>query len=357
MTSNSQPIMPNQTNVQDVQPQGAELSSTPPVRSQTPGFQAPGFQVETPAVEAKPSLEVAPSSPQLESSTREQSNSALTRLLIGGLVGATVGTLIGALANRRTSQGLNHSAEGVGRAFKTIGDGLGQAAHGVGDAVKSVSEGVSYAVVGSTQDAAAGIAEGTEQVKESSTDVVQSGAQQVSQAVKEIAEGTQRLKNDATVAAAEAIQTTADQANRAIGKLARGTQQAKVTAAETAKTVADPVDDAVQSTADAAKATSASMRQAVDQKADQTARAQTMPEAPSVSEPSVEAASAHDLFADIEANIEISEDGRDGREIRDDFFDAASAGFVKEDVIDISPQPDPFPSVEVSRPDHKSKGK
>jgi gas vesicle protein len=79
--------------------------------------------------------------------------------LVGGLVGGTLGTLAAALANRKTSKGFNHSAEGVGRAFKTIGQGLGQAAQGVGEAAKSVSEGVTYAVVGSAQD----ITEGTQQ--------------------------------------------------------------------------------------------------------------------------------------------------------------------------------------------------
>ncbi|MBD0270198.1 MAG: hypothetical protein ICV77_18120, partial [Cyanobacteria bacterium Co-bin8] len=64
--------------------------------------------------------------------------------------------------------------------------------------------------------------------------------------------------------------------------------------------------------------------------------------------------SASDFFEATEIQEEA---GLDGSEIRDDFLDAAPTGFVKEDIVDISPQPSPFPSVEVSRPDRKLKGK
>ena len=80
-------------------------------------------------------------------------NNNLNKALIGGLVGATLGTLAAALANKRTAQGANHAAKGVGKAVKSVTEGVNHAAKGVGAAVKNVTEGVNYAVVGTVVDA------------------------------------------------------------------------------------------------------------------------------------------------------------------------------------------------------------
>ena len=90
-------------------------------------------------------------------------STGLSRALIGGLIGATLGTLAGALANKRTAEGVNHVAKGVGVA------------------VKSVAEGVNHAVIGGAVDASKDIAEG---VKSSVTGVLDT--------VKDIAEDTKQ---------------------------------------------------------------------------------------------------------------------------------------------------------------------
>lgn len=97
-------------------------------------------------------------------------NNALTKLLVGGLVGATLGTLASALANKRTAQGANHAAKGVGKAVKSVSEGVNIAAKGVGEAVKTVTEGVNHAVVGSVVDALKDTAESAKQSVESAKD-------------------------------------------------------------------------------------------------------------------------------------------------------------------------------------------
>ncbi len=108
-------------------------------------------------------------------------STGLSRALIGGLIGATLGTLAGALANKRTAEGVNHVAKGVGVAVKSVAEGVNHAAKGVGVAVKSVAEGVNHAVIGGAVDASKDIAEG---VKSSVTGVLDT--------VKDIAEDTKQ---------------------------------------------------------------------------------------------------------------------------------------------------------------------
>lgn len=119
----------------------------------------------------------------------------LARALMGGLIGATLGTLAGALANKRTAQGVNHAAKGVG-------EGVNQAAKGVGHAVKSVAEGVSQAVIGNAADTVDAVKDTAEAVKPS---VI--GA---ADAVKDTAEGVKR----SVVGAADAVKDTAEDVKR-----------------------------------------------------------------------------------------------------------------------------------------------
>jgi len=108
----------------------------------------------------------------------------LGRALVGGLIGATLGTLVGALANKRTAEGVNHAAKGVGIAVKSVAEGINQATKGVGVAVKSVAEGVNHAVIGGAVDAVKDTAEG---VKQSVTGAVD--------AVKDTSEGAKPYNN------------------------------------------------------------------------------------------------------------------------------------------------------------------
>ena len=55
-------------------------------------------------------------------------NNGLNKALLGGLIGATLGTLAAALANKRTAQGANHAAKGVGKAAKSVTEGVNHAA-------------------------------------------------------------------------------------------------------------------------------------------------------------------------------------------------------------------------------------
>lgn len=100
-------------------------------------------------------------------------NNNLNKALIGGLVGATLGTLAAALANKRTAQGANHAAKGVGKAVKSVSEGVNHAAKGVGEAVKNVTEGVNHAVVGTVVDALKNTADSAKQSVEASADMGQ----------------------------------------------------------------------------------------------------------------------------------------------------------------------------------------
>lgn len=109
--------------------------------------------------------------------TSKSTNNGLTKALVGGLIGATLGTLAAALANKRTSQGVNHAARGVGQAAKTVGEGVNHAAKGVGQAVKAVTEGVNYAVVGGVAEAVKNTAENAKQAVAGAADAVKDSVQ------------------------------------------------------------------------------------------------------------------------------------------------------------------------------------
>lgn len=113
-------------------------------------------------------------------------NNGLTKALVGGLIGATLGTLAAALANKRTTQGVNHAAKGVGQAAKSVAEGVNHAAKGVGQAAKTVTEGVNYAVLGAVADVVKDTADNAKQAVES-----------VAQGNREIASGEARTGKQA----------------------------------------------------------------------------------------------------------------------------------------------------------------
>jgi len=126
----------------------------------------------------------------------------LGRALVGGLIGATLGTLVGALANKRTAEGVNHAAKGVGIAVKSVAEGINQATKGVGVAVKSVAEGVNHAVIGGAVDAVKDTAEGVKQSVTGAVDAVKDTAEGAKQsvtgavdAVKDTSEGAKPYNN------------------------------------------------------------------------------------------------------------------------------------------------------------------
>jgi len=122
-------------------------------------------------------------------------STGLARALMGGLIGATLGTLVGALANKRTSEGVNHAAKGVGVAVKSVAEGVNQAAKGVGVAVKSVAEGVNHAVIGGAVDAVKNTSEDAKQSVVAAVDAVKNTSEDAKQSV---------------VAAVDAVKSTAE---------------------------------------------------------------------------------------------------------------------------------------------------
>jgi len=124
-------------------------------------------------------------------------NPGLTRALMGGLIGATLGTLVGALANKRTSEGVNHAAKGVGVAVKSVTEGVSHAAKGVGVAVKSVTEGVSHAVIGGTVEAVKDTAEGAKQSVSGAVEAVKNVAEGAKQTVTGAADAIKDATEDA----------------------------------------------------------------------------------------------------------------------------------------------------------------
>ncbi len=129
-------------------------------------------------------------------------NPGVTRALMGGLIGATLGTLIGALANKRTSEGVNHAAKGVGVAVKSVAEGVNHATKGVGVAVKSVAEGVNHAVIGGAIDAVKDTSKGVKQSVTGAVEAAKGVAEDTKQsvtgaveAVKGAAEDTRRSDN------------------------------------------------------------------------------------------------------------------------------------------------------------------
>ena len=137
-------------------------------------------------------------------------NPALSRALIGGLIGATLGSLAAAFAGKKTSEGVNHAAKGIGKALNTVGQGLNQTAKGVGEAAISIAEGTRYAVVGGALEAATGVAEGTKQVVVGTADAVQDTAQSVGQTVQSVVKNTADAVQDTAQSVSQTAQGTAD---------------------------------------------------------------------------------------------------------------------------------------------------
>jgi gas vesicle protein len=154
-------------------------------------------------------------------------NSVLSRLLMGGLIGATLGATLGTLASafagKRTSEGVNRAAKGVGEAAKTIAQGVTQTAKGVGDAAKSVADGVNYAVVGSLQDTASGVSRAVgaafEAAKGTAKDTVEGVSNAVEGALDAVKDTAENAKQSA-ISASDAVKDTAENAKQsAIGAI------------------------------------------------------------------------------------------------------------------------------------------
>ena len=115
----------------------------------------------------------------------QKGNNNLNKVLLGGLLGATLGTLAAALANKKTAQGANLAAKGVGDAVKSVGEGVNVAAKGVGEAAKTVAEGVNQGLVSPVMDVFKDTAEGAKKSLESATDKLKQTAEYVNPADQE----------------------------------------------------------------------------------------------------------------------------------------------------------------------------
>jgi|GEM_PF-3390043 len=117
--------------------------------------------------------------------SKGQKGNNLNKVLLGGLLGATLGTLAAALSNKKTIQGANLAAKGVGDAVKSVGEGVNVAAKGVGEAAKTVAEGVNQGLVNPVVDAIKDTAEGAKKSLESATDKLKQTADYVNPADQE----------------------------------------------------------------------------------------------------------------------------------------------------------------------------
>jgi gas vesicle protein len=117
--------------------------------------------------------------------SKGQKGNNLNKVLLGGLLGATLGTLAAALSNKKTVQGANLAAKGVGDAVKSVGEGVNVAAKGVGEAAKTVAEGVNQGLVNPVVDAIKDTAEGAKKSLESATDKLKQTAEYVNPADQE----------------------------------------------------------------------------------------------------------------------------------------------------------------------------
>lgn len=117
--------------------------------------------------------------------SNEQKGNNLNKVLLGGLLGATLGTLAAALANKRTAQGANLAAKGVGDAVRSVGEGVNVAAKGVGEAAKTVAEGVNQGLVNPVVDALKDTAEGAKKSVENVADQFKQTAEYINPADQE----------------------------------------------------------------------------------------------------------------------------------------------------------------------------
>jgi gas vesicle protein len=158
-----------------------------PSRSTTSSTQTIDRPISTPDVGQRP-IEQRPIATDHNQPMNGSSNSngALSRALVGGLVGATLGLLVG----RKVSEGFNRASKGVGRAFGTIGEGLSTTGKGVGEVAKSIGDGVSYAVVEGTSEAAQNISHGVQKVVSGANKAVQQTEENVSDGIQQAADIT-----------------------------------------------------------------------------------------------------------------------------------------------------------------------
>lgn len=129
------------------------------------------------------SIPTEKSSDNLQSKGQKGNN--LNKVLLGGLLGATLGTLAAALSNKKTVQGANLAAKGVGDAVKSVGEGVNVAARGVGEAAKTVAEGVNQGLVSPVVDVIKDTAEGAKKSLGSATDKLKQTAESVNSANQE----------------------------------------------------------------------------------------------------------------------------------------------------------------------------
>ena len=117
--------------------------------------------------------------------SKGQKGNNLNKVLLSGLLGATLGTLAMALSNKKTVQGANMAAKGVGDAVKSVGEGVNVAVKGVGDAAKTVVDGFNQGLVSPVVDAFKDTAEGAKKSLESATDKLKQTAEYVNPADQE----------------------------------------------------------------------------------------------------------------------------------------------------------------------------
>ena len=188
--------------------------------------------------------------------TDKDMSPVLSRLLMGGLIGATLGatlgTLAGAFAGKRTSEGVNRAAKGVGDAAKTIAEGVSQTAKGVGDAAKSVADGVNYAVVGSIQDTAEGVSRAVgaalEAAKGTAKDTVE-GVSNVVEGALDAAKDTAENAKQSAIKASDAVKDTAENA-----------KQSAISASDAVKDTAENAGQSVVGTLDKVQDTAESIK-------------------------------------------------------------------------------------------------
>ena len=204
----------------------------------------------------RPTTTIKPQPQPHVSAASKDMNPVLSRLLMGGLIGAglgaTLGTLASAFAGKRTTEGVNRAAKGVGEAAKTIAEGVSQTAKGVGDAAKSVADGVNYAVVGSIQDTAFGVSRAVgaafEAAKGTAKDTVEGVSNVVEGALDAVKDTAENAKQSA-IKASDAVKDTAENAKQS----ATSASDAVKDTAENAKQSAIGTLDKVQDTAESIK--------------------------------------------------------------------------------------------------------
>ena len=130
-----------------------------------------------------------------------KTSNELSKVFLGGLIGATLGAVAGALLIKGTAQKINKTVKNVGdtvknasgklnQTVKDIADAVQTVAGGVNDTVKDVGETVTYTAtdinetVTNTVDAVKGSASGMKETVTTTVDAVKEAASGVSESVK-----------------------------------------------------------------------------------------------------------------------------------------------------------------------------